>query len=116
MRFHTSRGMSSGLAPPTTACDASRGAQAAAAEPLPPPPTGGPVSSSIHAGPTQQFASMQSHPVYAPQGFGVDTGAPPAASGPPLGGPPPGAPPQARTSPFGQPPVASSPFGVVPGT
>jgi len=115
IRHHTGRGMSSGFAPPTTACDATRGADAAALASLPPPPTGGPITQSIHAGSAasmQQFSGL-SHPVYAPQGFGVDT----AAGAPPQAGaarPQPGAAPQALSSPFGQaPPAATNPFAAV---
>jgi len=113
IRFHTSRGMNSTAAPPTTACDASRGAGVADA--VPPPPTGGFVSQSLHAPPPtadgRQLASL-SHPVYAPQGLGV--GSEGAAVAPPSDVT--GAPPVARTTPFGAPPVAlASPFGAAAG-
>mmetsp|Transcript_17704 Transcript_17704/g.41137 ORF Transcript_17704/g.41137 Transcript_17704/m.41137 type:complete len:247 (+) Transcript_17704:73-813(+) len=119
MRFHTSRGMSSSIAPPTTACDPTRGEFAAA--PPPPPPTGGPVTKSIHAGDHNDAAAAAAsliHPVYAPHGLvgsqasasQQSYGAPPAARPQPLQSqaPPP------RTNPFSSSPSSTpltSPFG-----
>jgi len=127
MRFHTSRGLTDSIAPPTTACDPSRAAESSLAS-LPPPPTTGGVVHSLHGAYTAQYASMQPHPVYAPQGIGLgQVSPPPDAGGCLAAGPPPqgtraspfGPPPAARTSPFGAPPASgaaqpaplTSPFG-----
>lgn len=120
MRFHTSRGLSNSVAPPTTACDASRGV-ADEGLPPPPPPTGGPVCRSLYGPSAGPASSAFSHPVYAPQGLGTSTPAqaPPPAQ-PPIGvGVAGGAP---LASPFGAVPAQSkalatplaSPFGAAP--
>ncbi|CAE8656848.1 unnamed protein product, partial [Polarella glacialis] len=121
IRFHTSRGLSYGLAPATTACDATRGAWGGEGLPAP-PPMGGSVTRSIH-GPSVGVDAMAAlaHPVYAPQGTatGSHAAAPPPGPAPSTrqAAPPAGFVPQARTSPFGQAPAAapspaplSSPF------
>lgn len=125
IRFHTSRGLSDALAPPTTACDASRAGWAGEAPP--PPPTSGPVPRSMHGGPgagAGNFSAL-AHPVYAPAASFAGDAASAGSAGPP---PPPRAParpvpgvaaPQALTSPFGPPPSLqaggptplASPFG-----
>ncbi|CAE7780176.1 unnamed protein product [Symbiodinium sp. CCMP2456] len=122
-RFHTGRGLSNNLAPPTTACDATRGDWQNGGLP-PPPPAAGPVSSSMHSGtelPSHAMASL-SHPVYAPQGLGQNgTVAPPpanprpeASSAPPLANPFGQISKQPLSTPFGgqpgQRPVLASPF------
>ena len=132
-RFHTGRGLSSSLAPATTACDATRGDWHDGNALPPPPPAMGPVSSSLHgASETPQFMPSLAHPVYAPQGLGQASGqsnaprAPSTANGPAnpqheAGSAPPLANPFAQISkqplstPFGagqpgQRPVLASPF------
>lgn len=116
IRFHTSRGMANSLAPPTTACDASRGATSELLPP-PPPPTSGPVCQPLHGGAASgPVSSAFSHPVYAPQGMSIGSAAPAQgnSSAPPPPGPPPSG--QPLTSPFGATPSAplTSPFGATP--
>lgn len=138
IRFHTSRGLSSALAPATTACDPSRGlgGNGVSIDDVPPPPMGGPITHSLHRPSAGYGFSMASlaHPVYAPHGFGVgdkdgsgagnrDSAPPRSRSGPCV------APPAVRTLPFGgaravvplsSPSGAAAPlmfpFGVPPGT
>mmetsp|Transcript_26452 Transcript_26452/g.83842 ORF Transcript_26452/g.83842 Transcript_26452/m.83842 type:complete len:269 (-) Transcript_26452:89-895(-) len=84
IRFHTSRGLSASLAPPTTACDASR-ADWAVQQPPPPPPTSGPVTRSLHGATGGPGLEALAHPVYAPAAsFAGDVAAAAAkAPGPP---------------------------------
>lgn len=116
IRFHTSRGLSSSLAPATTACDSSRGDWAGGALP-PPPPMSGPVTQSRSGGVAGSTASLV-HPVYAPQGMSTgSSGDPTAVQPPPMGlgrtaprssaavAPPPAGP------AIGGPAVLASPFG-----
>eukprot|EP00929_Paragymnodinium_shiwhaense_P009278 TRINITY_DN113384_c0_g1_i1.p2 TRINITY_DN113384_c0_g1~~TRINITY_DN113384_c0_g1_i1.p2 ORF type:complete len:270 (-),score=54.79 TRINITY_DN113384_c0_g1_i1:194-1003(-) len=136
LRFHTGRGLTTGLAPATTACDPTRAGEGAA-DFLPPPPTGGPIMAARVPAPQGGYVSSAlSHPVYAPQGNSGDIatagapppmGPPPAAARPrPVPGQPvaalqspfaaPGAAPQVRSDPFGAAPAAAaapltSPFG-----
>lgn len=111
LRFHTSRGLSSTLAPRTTACDTTRGASGL--EDLPPPPTGGPTVQPLYGGPPlpPSVTSSLAHPVYAPEASFIQGGAPEAAP-PPMQRPqrPAPAQPQALTSPFAQPQALTSPF------
>mmetsp|Transcript_39095 Transcript_39095/g.72852 ORF Transcript_39095/g.72852 Transcript_39095/m.72852 type:complete len:204 (-) Transcript_39095:133-744(-) len=110
-RFHTGRGLSSSLAPATTACDATRGDWHGGGLP-PPPPAKGPVSSSLHGTSDTQSMPTLAHPVYAPQGLG-QLAPPPVA--PAVRETAPAAP---LASPFGQVPIAkplASPFGTTPG-
>eukprot|EP00928_Gymnodinium_smaydae_P045334 TRINITY_DN30237_c0_g2_i1.p1 TRINITY_DN30237_c0_g2~~TRINITY_DN30237_c0_g2_i1.p1 ORF type:complete len:246 (+),score=52.05 TRINITY_DN30237_c0_g2_i1:71-808(+) len=120
LRFHTSRGLSTAAAPPTTACDPTRRGEFAA--PPPPPPTGGPVTRSLHGasgGISSSMSAALSHPVYAPQGMGAAAAPPPAVAPPPAFAPPPAAaalsagPPQASQPPSAPPGTAvrTSPFG-----
>ena len=123
-RFHTGRGLSSGLAPATTACDATRGDWQGGGGGLPPPPPAmGPVSSSLH-GPSEPSSHLPSlaHPVYAPQGLGqpsaqstLPANPRPEAGAPPLSNPFAQVPRQPLSTPFGagqsgQRPVLASPF------
>mmetsp|Transcript_79280 Transcript_79280/g.183995 ORF Transcript_79280/g.183995 Transcript_79280/m.183995 type:complete len:242 (-) Transcript_79280:115-840(-) len=114
LRFHTSRGLTTSLAPPTTACDASRAEWSMQAPP--PPPMSGPVThSTLHASGASGGIDLEAyaHPVYAPAASfaGSTTAATPSAAPPvrPSPAQQPGvhAP---RTSPFGGPSPLTSPF------
>lgn len=138
-RFHTSRGLTDSLAPPTTACDSNRGLEyrdgGGTVPPPPavaPPPPGAapprPAPSAADDAATARLNAAMKHPVYAPNGLalGIENAgsAAPAAPAPTKQAPTPLASPFApnarapMTSPFGgtqaQGAPITSPFGAQP--